>query len=68
MPLALDGDPTTAWETERYDTPDLGNIKEASACTSTRAARSSPAAIRIVTPKDGWDLRLYVRATRCRPT
>ena len=28
LALALDGDPTTAWETENYDTPDLGNIKD----------------------------------------
>ena len=26
--LALDGDPATAWETERYDSPDLGNLKD----------------------------------------
>ena len=24
---AFDGDPTTAWETERYDTPELGGLK-----------------------------------------
>ncbi|MGH3321131.1 MAG: hypothetical protein ACRDN9_13320 [Streptosporangiaceae bacterium] len=27
-PLAIDGDPGTAWRTERYDTSTLGNLKE----------------------------------------
>jgi serine/threonine-protein kinase len=27
VPLAYDGDPQSFWETERYDTPELGNLK-----------------------------------------
>ena len=60
VPLALDGDPTTAWETERYDTPDFGNIKKGVGLYLDAGRPIVARAIRLVTPKDGWDLRLYV--------
>ena len=45
VPLALDGDPTTAWETERYDTPGLRQHQEGRRpVPRRRAARSSRAA------------------------
>jgi eukaryotic-like serine/threonine-protein kinase len=64
VPLALDGDPTTAWETERYDTPDLGNIKDGVGLYLDAGRAIVARAIRIVTPKDGWDLQLYVARDR----
>jgi eukaryotic-like serine/threonine-protein kinase len=60
VPLALDGDPTTAWETERYDTPDFGNIKKGVGLYLDAGRPIVARGIRLVTPKDGWDVRFYV--------
>ena len=60
VPLALDGDPTTAWETERYDTPDFGNIKKGVGLYLDAGRPIVARGIRLVTPKDGWDVQLYV--------
>jgi eukaryotic-like serine/threonine-protein kinase len=65
--LALDGDPTTAWETERYDTPDLGNIKDGVGIYLDAGRPIVARAIRIVTPKEGWELKLYVARDRVPP-
>ena len=59
IPLALDGDPTTAWETERYDTPEFGNIKKGVGVYLDAGRPIVARGIRIVTPKDGWDVRFY---------
>ena len=58
--LALDGDKTTAWETENYDTPDLGNIKDGVGLYLDAGRPVVAHAIRIVTPKSGWAFKLYV--------
>ncbi len=64
VPLALDGDPTTAWETERYDTPDFGNIKKGVGLYLDAGRPIVARGIRLVTPKDGWDVRFYVARDR----
>jgi eukaryotic-like serine/threonine-protein kinase len=58
--LALDGDRTTAWETENYDTPDLGNIKKGVGLYLDAGRPVVAKAIRITTPKAGWQVELYV--------
>ncbi len=58
--LALDGDKTTAWETESYDTPDLGNIKDGVGLYLDAGRPVVASAVRIVTPKSGWSYELYV--------
>ena len=58
--LALDGDKTTAWETENYDTPDLGNIKDGVGLYLDAGRPVVAHAIRIITPKSGWAFKLYV--------
>jgi eukaryotic-like serine/threonine-protein kinase len=58
--LAVDGDPTTAWETERYDTPELGNLKKGVGLYLDAGRPIVARALRIVTPKDGWSLEAYV--------
>jgi serine/threonine-protein kinase len=57
--LALDGDPTTAWETERYDTPEFGNIKKGVGLYLDAGRPIVARGIRLVTPKEGWDVRFY---------
>jgi hypothetical protein len=58
--LALDGDASTAWETERYDTPDLGNLKKGVGLYLDAGRPIVARALRIVTPKDGWSFEVYV--------
>jgi serine/threonine-protein kinase len=58
--LALDGDKSTAWETENYDTPDLGNIKPGVGLYLDAGRPVVARAIRIFTPKSGWSFELYV--------
>jgi eukaryotic-like serine/threonine-protein kinase len=58
--LALDGDKTTAWETENYDTPDLGNIKTGVGLYLDAGRPVVARALRIITPKSGWSFQLYV--------
>ena len=58
--LAVDGDPATAWETERYDTPDLGNLKKGVGLYLDAGRPIVARALRIVTPKDGWSLEVRV--------
>jgi eukaryotic-like serine/threonine-protein kinase len=58
--LAVDGDRTTAWETENYDTPDLGNIKDGVGLYLDAGRPVVARAVRIVTPKSGWAFKLYV--------
>jgi eukaryotic-like serine/threonine-protein kinase len=60
LPLALDGNPSTAWETERYDSPELGNIKDGVGLYLDAGRPVVARAVRVVTPKDGWALDLYV--------
>jgi serine/threonine-protein kinase len=58
--LALDGDKTTAWETENYDSPDLGNIKDGVGLYLDAGRPVVAHALRIITPKAGWSFRIYV--------
>jgi eukaryotic-like serine/threonine-protein kinase len=62
--FSLDGDPTTAWETERYDTPDFGNIKKGVGVYLDAGRAIVARGMRVVTPKEGWDLKLYVARDR----
>jgi serine/threonine-protein kinase len=64
--LALDGDKTTAWETENYDSPDLGNIKDGVGLYLDAGRPVVAHALRIVTPKSGWSFEIYV-ANRVPP-
>jgi eukaryotic-like serine/threonine-protein kinase len=58
--LALDGDRSTAWETENYDTPDLGNIKPGVGLYLDAGRPVVARALRIFTPKAGWSFQIYV--------
>jgi serine/threonine protein kinase len=58
--LALDGDRTTAWETENYNTPDLGNIKSGVGLYLDAGRPVVARGLRIFTPKAGWSFQIYV--------
>jgi serine/threonine-protein kinase len=57
--LALDGDKSTAWETENYDTPELGGIKNGVGLYLDAGRPVVARALRIITPKSGWTFKLY---------
>jgi len=59
LDLALDGKPTTAWETENYDTPDLGGIKKGVGVYLDTGRPIVAKGLRITTPKSGWTFGLY---------
>jgi hypothetical protein len=58
--LALDGDPTTAWETEHYDTAEFGNLKDGVGLYLDAGRGVVARGIRIATARKGWELELYV--------
>jgi eukaryotic-like serine/threonine-protein kinase len=57
--LALDGDKSTAWETENYDTPELGGIKDGVGLYLDAGRPVVARGLRIITPKGGWTFKLY---------
>jgi serine/threonine-protein kinase len=63
LDLALDGNSTTAWETENYDTPDLGGIKDGVGVFLDTGRPVIARGLRITTPKAGWKFGLYTADT-----
>jgi serine/threonine-protein kinase len=60
LPLMSDGDPKSAWKTERYDSPDFGNIKDGVGVYLDAGRPVVARGLRLVTPEKGWQLELYV--------
>jgi eukaryotic-like serine/threonine-protein kinase len=58
--FVLDGDRTTAWETERYDTAELGSIKDGVGLYLDAGRAVVARSLRISSPVEGWDFELYV--------
>jgi hypothetical protein len=58
--LVLDGDRSTAWSTEHYDTAELGGIKDGVGVYLDAGRPVVAKALRIVTPKKGWGFDLNV--------
>jgi hypothetical protein len=58
--LALDGDRTTAWETENYQNTSFGNLKPGVGLYLDAGRPVVARALRIFTPKSGWAFQLYV--------
>jgi eukaryotic-like serine/threonine-protein kinase len=63
VPLALDGDRTTSWETERYDTVNFGNIKDGVGLYLDAGRPVIARGLRIITPASDWSVELYVSNT-----
>jgi hypothetical protein len=60
VPLILDGDRNTAWQTEHYGSADFGNLKDGVGVYLDAGRPVVAQALRVTTPKPGWDLELYV--------
>jgi hypothetical protein len=61
--LALDEDPETAWETEHYGTAEFGNLKDGVGIYLDAGRGVVARGVRVVTPRKGWKLELYVSNT-----
>jgi hypothetical protein len=59
-PLVLDGDRVSAWETERYNSADFGNIKDGVGIYLDAGRPVVARAMRVLTPVKGWTFDLYV--------
>jgi eukaryotic-like serine/threonine-protein kinase len=60
VPFVLDGNRSSAWETERYRSADFGNIKAGVGIYLDAGRPVVARAIRVLTPVAGWKLELYV--------
>jgi len=52
--FAVDGDPSTAWQTEGYTSPDLGGRKSGVGLIFDLGATVDVASIELITPAPGW--------------
>jgi serine/threonine-protein kinase len=59
LPLALDGDPETAWTTEHYDTPDFGGIKDGVGMFVSTEEPTEAIEMGISSLTPGWDAEIY---------
>jgi serine/threonine-protein kinase len=58
--LAIDGDPETTWDSERYDTQDFGGLKEGvGLIVEPQGTPGSISTIEIRSPSSGWDAEIY---------
>jgi hypothetical protein len=57
--LVDDGDPATAWTTERYRS-ELGSLKRGVGIVLTLAGRSSVSEVEVTTQTAGWAAEIYV--------
>lgn len=57
-PLAVDGDPATAWLTEGYESPDLGGIKDGVGLVLDLGGTREVTEVSLVTPNPGWTFEL----------
>lgn len=60
LPLITDGDPRSAWRSERYDGPDLTSKKAGVGLVITVAQAVDLARLDIVTPQGGWSAEVFV--------
>jgi eukaryotic-like serine/threonine-protein kinase len=61
--LAVDGNPTTAWETEHYDSEDFGGIKDGVGLIVEVAGEPVDAtALEVRSSAAGWDAEIYTSA------
>ncbi len=59
--LAIDGDPETTWDSERYDTQDFGGLKDGVGLIVEVDGRpESISTVEIRSANEGWDAEIYV--------
>jgi serine/threonine-protein kinase len=63
----IDGDAETSWTTERYNTPDLGGLKDGVGVVLDLEAAGPLARLEVDSPSSGWAAAVYV-ADQAAPT
>ena len=58
--LVADGDPATEWRTERYDTPQFGNLKGGVGVVALLDEPATISEVALSTPSVGWAAEIYV--------
>jgi serine/threonine-protein kinase len=59
-PLAIDGDPATAWRTEGYNDRDITKLKDGVGLIVRLDRSSSIDAVELDSPSNGWKVAIYV--------
>jgi hypothetical protein len=57
---AIDGDPSTAWSTEHYDSPNLGGLKSGVGLVLDLASTADVSSVDVDTEESGWNAQIYV--------
>jgi eukaryotic-like serine/threonine-protein kinase len=60
LPLLVDGDPTTSWRTEGYNTPDLGGLKPGVGVVLELGEARDLRRLDVASPTRGWAAEVYV--------
>lgn len=60
VPRVADGDPTTAWETERYDTREFGNLKEGVGLILRLDSTARLRTLTVLSTSEDWSAAVYV--------
>jgi len=58
--LAIDGDSSTSWPTERYDSRDLGGLKSGVGLVIELAGDADISSVEVDTEESGWNAQIYV--------
>jgi eukaryotic-like serine/threonine-protein kinase len=59
-PLAIDGDPGTVWQTDRYNSRDFGNTKPGVGLWVRLDGSHDITSVTVTTPEGGWNGQIYV--------
>ena len=59
LPLVVDGDRSTFWTTDSYNSPDLGGIKDGVGLVLSLRREQEVAGVRFEAPVTGWRFRVY---------
>ena len=57
---AVDGNPSTAWSTEHYDSPNLGGLKSGVGLVINLAGTADVSSVDVDTEESGWNAQIYV--------
>jgi eukaryotic-like serine/threonine-protein kinase len=57
---AIDGNPDTSWSTERYDSPEFGNLKDGVGLILELDQPADLRSLEFDTPSEGWQAEIYV--------
>ncbi len=60
VPLAIDGDPSTGWTTEHYDSASFGGLKDGVGLIVDLGGSHTITELRITSPTAGWSGAVYV--------